>query len=300
MMKIAITGLSGFLGHYVAKKLFERDVNIQALIRRSSNISHLKDYEEKITFVKGDLADRKCLREFVKGADLVIHMAYERDGAGFHEAADKNYQRFLDVNLLGSLELLDASKQLGVRQFIFTSSCAVYGYIFQDIKLNEQHPLMPDSNYGAYKAAVEAFCHSYFMSKGISTTIFRPVGIYGIDPNLVHSEWYDLIKNIKNGVDVEVTGGGKVVHVENVAQAIDLAIDNKEASGKVYNLVDFYIDNMTIAKMASEICSSKSKVGGVPKQPINTIDNTLSKTLGVRYTGTEGLRQYIQELIKLV
>jgi nucleoside-diphosphate-sugar epimerase len=299
-MKIAITGLSGFLGHYVAKKLFEREVHIQALVRSTSNTSHLKDYEEKITFVKGDLADRKCLREFVKGTDVVIHTAYERDGAGFHEAADKDHKRFLDVNLLGSLELLDASKQHGVRQFIFTSSCAVYGYIFQDIKLNEQHPLIPESNYGAYKAAVEAFCHSYFMSKGINTTIFRPVGIYGIDPNLAHSEWYDLIKNIKNGVDVEVTGGGKVVHVENVAQAIDLAINNKDASGKVYNLVDFYIDNMTVAKMASEICDSKSKVSGVPKQPINTIDNTLSKTLGVRYAGTEGLRRYVQELIKLI
>ncbi len=299
-MKIAITGLSGFLGHYVAKKLFERDVHIQALVRKTSNTSHLKDYGEKITFVQGDFADKKGLREFVKDADVVIHMAYERDGAGFHEAANRDFKRFLDVNLSGSLELLDASKQHGVKQFIFTSSCAVYGYIFSDIKLDEQHPLMPDSNYGAYKAAVEAFCHSYFMSKSINTTIFRPVGIYGVNPNLAHSDWYDLIKNIKDGVDVEVVGGGKVVHVTDVAQAIDLAIDKEKASGKVYNLVDFYVDNMTIAKMASEICNSKSNVSGAPKQPINTIDNTQSKTLGVHYAGTEGLRRYIQELIKII
>jgi nucleoside-diphosphate-sugar epimerase len=299
-MKIAITGLSGFLGHYVAKKLFERDIHIQALVRSTSNTSHLKNYEEKITFVQGDLADKKGLREFVKGADVVIHMAYERNGAGFHEAANRDFKRFLDVNLSGSLELLDASKQHGVKQFIFTSSCAVYGYIFSDIKLDEQHPLMPDSNYGAYKAAVEVFCHSYYMSKSINTTIFRPVGIYGLKSRLTHSYWYDLIKNIKDGVDVEVVGGGKVVHVADVAQAIDLAIDNKEASGKVYNLVDFYVDNMTIAKMASEICDSKSKVSGAPKQPVNTIDNTRSKTLGVRYAGTEGLRRYIQELIKII
>jgi nucleoside-diphosphate-sugar epimerase len=299
-VRIAITGLSGFLGHYVAKKLFERDVHIKALVRRSSNTSHLKDYEEKITFVQGDLANKNSLRKIVQDTDIVIHTAYERDGAGFHEAANRNIKRFLDVNLSGSLELLNASKQNGVKQFIFTSSCAVYGYIFPDIKLDEQHPLIPDSNYGAYKAAVEAFCHSYYMSKSINTTIFRPVGIYGIDPNLVHSEWYDLIKNIKNGVDVEAVGGGKVVHVADVAQAIDLAIDNKEASGKIYNLVDFYVDNITIAKMASEICNSKSNVSGAPKQPINTIDNTRSKTLGVRYAGTEGLRRYIQELVKLI
>ncbi len=299
-MRIAITGLSGFLGHYVAKKFFERDVHIKALVRRSSNTSHLKDYEEKITFVQGDIANKNSLRKLVQDTDIVIHTAYERDGAGFHEAANRNIKRFLDVNLSGSLELLNASKQNGVKQFIFTSSCAVYGYIFPDIKLDEQHPLIPDSNYGAYKAAVEAFCHSYYMSKSINATIFRPVGIYGIDPNLVHSEWYDLIKNIKNGVDVEAVGGGKVVHVADVAQAIDLAIDNKEASGKIYNLVDFYVDNITIAKMASEICNSKSDVSGAPKQPINTIDNSRSKTLGVRYAGTEGLRRYIQELVKLI
>jgi nucleoside-diphosphate-sugar epimerase len=299
-MKIAITGLSGFLGYYIAKKLFERDVHIQALVRSTSNISHLKEYEEKVTFVQGDLGDKETLKKFVQDADVVIHMAYERNGEGFHDSANKNLKRLLDVNLTGSLELLDISKQHGVKQFIFASSCAVYGYIFPDIKLDEQHPLIPDSNYGAYKASVEAFCHSYFLSKSINTTIFRPVGIYGIDPNLAHSEWYDLIKNIKNGVDVEVVGGGKIVHVTDVAHAIDSAIDNKDASGKVYNLVDFYVDNMTIARMASEICDSKSNVSGVPKQPVNTIDNAESKKLGVHYAGTEGLRQYIQELIDII
>lgn len=299
-MKIAITGLSGFLGHYVAKKLFEKDVQMQALVRSTSNISHLKGYGKKITFVQGDLGDRETLKKFVQDSDVVIHMAYERNGAGFHEAANKDFRRFLDVNLSGSLELLNASEQHGVRQFIFTSSCAVYGYIFPDIKLDEQHPLVPDSNYGAYKAAVEAFCHSYSLSKGINTTVFRPVGIYGIDPKLAHSEWYDLIKNIKNGIDVEVVGGGKVVNVTDVAHAIDLAIDNKDASGKVYNLSDFYVDNMAIAEMAKEICGSKSKISGTPKQPINTIDNTESKKLGVHYAGAKGLRQYIQELINII
>ncbi len=299
-MKIAITGLSGFLGHYVAKKLFERNVQMQALVRSTSNISHLKDYEEKITFVQGDLGDKETLKKFVQGVDVAIHMAYERNGAGFHDSARKDIRRLLDVNLAGSLELLDAAKQHGVKQFIFTSSCAVYGYIFPDIKLDEQHPLMPDSNYGAYKASVEAFCHSYFLSKDINTTIFRPVGIYGIDPELAHSEWYDLIKNVKNGVNVEVVGGGKIVDVTDVAHAIYLTIDNINAFGKVYNLSDFYVDNMTIAKMAKEICDSKSKISGVPKQPINTMDNTESKTLGVRYAGTEGLRQYIQELVEVI
>ena len=242
----------------------------------------------------------QALKKFVQGADIIIHMAYERNGAGFHDSANKNIRQLLDVNLAGSLELLDAAKQHGVKQFIFTSSCAVYGHIYPDIKLDEQHPLIPNSNYGAYKAAVEAFCHSYFLSKSINTTIFRPVGIYGIDPELAHSEWYDLVKNIKNGVDVEVVGGGKIVDVKNVAHAIDSAIDNRNAFGKIYNLSDFYVDNLTVAEITKEICNSKSKIRGTPKQPKNSIDNTESKKLGIHYTGTEGLRRYIQELVRVV
>ncbi|MCP4372114.1 MAG: NAD-dependent epimerase/dehydratase family protein, partial [Deltaproteobacteria bacterium] len=92
-MKIAITGLSGFLGHYVAKKLFERDVQMQALVRSSSNTSHLKDYEKKITFVQGSLGDKEALKKFVQGADIVIHMAYERNGIGFHDSASKDIRR---------------------------------------------------------------------------------------------------------------------------------------------------------------------------------------------------------------
>ena len=299
-MKIAITGLTGFLGHYVAKKLFERDVQIQALIRNTSNTLHLQDYQKKITFIQGDMTDKETLKKFVQGADVVIHMAYERDGATFHEAANMDIKRFVEANLLGSIELLDASKQAGIKQFIFISSCAVYGHIFPHIKLDELHPLIPDSNYGAYKASVEAFCHSYFMSKAFDIAIFRPVGIYGINPHLAHSAWYNIVKDIKHGINVEVSGGGKVVHVEDVAQAVDLAIGNKEASGKIYNLVDFYVDNMTLAGIARELCGSRSIICGTSKQPIHTIDNTQSRALGVRYAGMEGLKGYIQELINRV
>ncbi len=296
-MKIAITGLTGFLGHYVAKKLFERDVHIQALIRDSSNILHLQDYQKKITFHKGDLIDKEKLKKFVQGAEVVIHMAYERQGATFREAANKDIKRFVEANLLGSIELLDASKQAGIKQFIFISSCAVYGRIYPNIRLDELHPLVPDSNYGAYKASVESFCHAYCLSKTFDTTIFRPVGIYGINPHLAHSAWYNIVKDIKHGGNVEVSDGGKVVNVDDVVRAIDLAIDNKETAGRIYNLSDFYVDNMSIARMAKELCTSPSNISGTPRQPINTIDNTQSRALGVRYAGTDGLKRYIQELI---
>ncbi|MDO8131871.1 MAG: SDR family oxidoreductase, partial [Candidatus Brocadiales bacterium] len=185
-------------------------------------------------------------------------------------------------------------------QFIFISSCAVYGHIFSHIKLDELHPLMPDSNYGAYKASVEAFCHAYHLSNAFNITIFRPVGIYGINPHLAHSAWYNIAKDIKHGTDVEVSGGGKIVSVEDVAKAICQSINNKYAFGKAYNLVDFYVDNLSIAHMVKEICGSRSNISGTPQKPIHTIDNTQSIVLGVKYAGMDGLKQYIRELINRI
>ncbi len=299
-MKIAITGITGFLGYYVAKRLYESGFQIQALIRNTSNILHLRDYQEKISYVQGNLTDKETLNKFVAGADIVIHMAYERNDASFHEAANKDIKRFVESNLLGSIELLDTSKQSGIKQFIFISSCAVYGHIFPHIKLDELHPLLPDSNYGAYKASVEAFCHAYHLSNAFNMTIFRPVGIYGINPHLAHSAWYNIVKDIKYGTDAEVSGGGKIVSVEDVAKAICLAINNKDAFGKTYNLVDFYSDNLSIAHMVKETCGSRSNIRGTPQKPIHTIDNTQSVALGVKYASVDGLKQYIRVLINRI
>ncbi|MBM4054936.1 MAG: NAD(P)-dependent oxidoreductase [Planctomycetes bacterium] len=299
-MKIAVTGLTGFLGYYVARRFFDKDFQLQALVRDTSNILHLQDYQKNITYVQGNLDDKETLKKFVHGADIILHMAYERNGASFHEAGNKDIKRFVETNLLGSIELLDAAKYAGVKQCIFISSCAVYGFIYPHIRLDELHPLMPDSNYGAYKASVEAFCHSYFLSKQFEITIFRPVGIYGVAPHLAHSAWYNIVKDIKHGRDVEVSGGGKIVSVEEVARAIELTIGNKDASGKIYNLSDMYIDNMSVAQIAREMCGTRSIISGTPKKPINTIDNTQSKELGVMYSGVEGVKRYIRELVRRI
>ncbi|SOH05778.1 hypothetical protein KSMBR1_3301 [Candidatus Kuenenia stuttgartiensis] len=296
IMKIAVTGLTGFLGYYLAKRFFEKGIQILALVRNTTNLLHLQDFQKNITYVQGNLDDKETLKKFVYGADIVVHMAYERNGASFHEAGNKDIKRFVETNLLGSIELLDAAKCEGVKQCIFISSCAVYGFIYSHIRLDELHPLLPDSNYGAYKASVEAFCHSYFLSKHFGITIFRPVGIYGLAPHLAHSAWYNIVKDIKHGRDVEVSGGGKIVYVEDVVRAIELAAGNKDASGKIYNLMDMYIDNMNVAQIAREICGSRSIISGTPKKSIHTIDNTQSKELGVSYPGIEGVKRYIREL----
>ncbi len=296
-MQIAITGITGFLGYHLAKKLsFDDDITIKALVRKESDLTQLNSFSSKIKFVYGELGDIESSAELVNNVDAIIHTAYDRKNGGFTESEFSDRNEFLDVNLIGSHTLLEQTKLAGVKKFIFTSSCAVFGAIEPDLALDERHPLKPDSIYGAYKASVESLCHAYALREGLETIMFRPVAIYGEHPVLEKSRWFNLIKDIKQGNDVNVSGGGKVVHVEDVVYALELALKKQISAGSVYALVDLFIDNMGIARMAKDIFGSKSNISGDGKTAKHLMVNDKAKMLGVNFKGEDGLKSYISEL----
>jgi nucleoside-diphosphate-sugar epimerase len=97
-------------------------------------------------------------------------------GAGGHGDADP----FFGINLTGSLQLFQAAFEAGVPRFVHISTCAVHDVILGDRPLDETHPLWPNSHYGAHKAALEAFVHSYGLGQGWPICALRPTGIYGL------------------------------------------------------------------------------------------------------------------------
>lgn len=296
-MIIAITGLTGFLGYFLAKRLYEMDdIKIKALVRRNSDLRFVKGFQEKISFIKGDLSNRRSLAELAAGVDVVVHAAYYSQEGAFTGGGLSDKRKYLEVNLIGSHDLLEQANAAGVKQFIFISSCAVFSAIDPELPLNEKHSLMPHSLYGAYKASVESMCHAYFLSEGLETVIFRPVSIYGKHPKTEKCNWYGLVKDVKDGKDVEVSGGGKIVHVEEVVQAIILALGNRDIAGNAYALVDIFIDKMEIAKISKEIFGSKSRISGTRKIQKNMMLNERAKELGVKFRGKDGLRDYIKDL----
>ena len=92
----------------------------------------------------------------------IIHLALRRDLVAFAER-----------NILGTLRLMEAARAAGVRRFILISTCAVHEKILDDRPLDETHPLWPASHYGAHKAALEAFVHSYGIGQGWEVCAFR-------------------------------------------------------------------------------------------------------------------------------
>src|SRR5262249_5589997 len=192
-MRIAITGATGFLGRYLVRHLAGAGHQLRCWYRPGSDCSGFEEHGAAIAWLAGSLGDEAAAGELVRGADAAVHAAVQWEGprnrgrAG-HGAAEV----FLGVNLTGSLQLFQAAFEAGVPRFVFISTCAVHEVILDDRPLDEAHPLWPTSHYGAHKAALEAFVHSFGLGRGWPICALRPTGIYGLAHPAGRSRWYDL------------------------------------------------------------------------------------------------------------
>jgi nucleoside-diphosphate-sugar epimerase len=203
-------------------------------------------------------------------------------------------------NIAGSLQLFEAARRAGVKRVIYISSCAVHDEILNDRPLDETHPLLPASHYGAHKAAVEAFVHSYAHGHKYDICALRPTGIYGIAQPVKHSKWYDLVESIVRGEEVTCGRGGKEVHAHDVAQAVNVLLGADFIAGEVYNCYDRYVSEYDVARIAKAISGSHSEVHGQQTQPKHQIENGKLCALGVQFGGEARLRETIREMVELI
>ncbi len=205
------------------------------------------------------------------------------------------------------MRLLDATRQADVSQFIFVSSVAVYHEIPNEPNpaLDETTPAWPSSIYGAYKAAIEAHLKAYHVTYGMNTSAWRPAAVYGIDPKLPKSQWHDLVADVKNGQSINTPQGGKITHVQDVADALTLAVGDNAVAGEIYNLVDQYLYWQEVAELAGELTGSASAItdrkGEGPKNQFNCAKaigffNRHGNTVALR-RGTKGVKSYVADLL---
>ncbi len=282
-MLIALTGASGFIGSFTARALNARGHTVRALVRASSRRDHIARYVAE--WREGELHDPQALAGLVAGVDAVIHNGVDWS---VREIPTLNFER----NVLGSLRLLEAARQARVEQFIFVSSVAVYHTILPDRPLDETHPTWPNSTYGAYKAAIEPHLLAYHQAYGLNTSSWRPAAVYGIDPNLQRSQWFNLIKTAKEGGHVSTAQGGKITHVQDVADALALAVGDGSTAGQFYNLVDGYMYWQVAAEIAKELTGSAATIddrkGAGPK---NHFDTRKAIAFFDRHGNTKALRR---------
>jgi nucleoside-diphosphate-sugar epimerase len=300
-MLIAVTGGTGFLGRYLIRHLGQAGHRLRCWHRPSSDRTGFESSSQRIEWLPGDLSDPQAATSLVRGVDAVVHSAlqWERHG-GSRSPAQEGLEAFLEANLMGSLRLFQAAHAAGVSRFIFISTCAVHEVILDDRPLDETHPLWPTRHYGAHKAALEKFVHSYGLGQGWPICALRPTGIYGLAHPASASRWYDLVGQVLRGEPIASARGGKEVHAADVARAVEILLeaDAKAIAGQAFNCYDQYIAEQEVARLAREMTGSPSTIADLNRGPKHQIVTNKLRALGMTFGGEALLRQTVAELVQ--
>jgi UDP-glucose 4-epimerase len=238
-MRILVTGGAGFIGSHLAEKLVQlgNEVIVYDNFSNGSydNINELFNKGE-LTLIKGDITNTQNIHSSLKGVEGVVHLA----AIVSVTESIKNPETVFDVNVGGTLRLLDACVKQRVRRFIFASSAAIYGNASPP--LSETSQIKPISPYGASKAASEMFCHAYGESYDLETVVLRFMNVYG--PRQTPGPYAGVISKfaqaIGKGSPLLVYGDGKqsrdFVYVSDVVDAIALSLNSKRGNHEILNV----------------------------------------------------------------
>jgi nucleoside-diphosphate-sugar epimerase len=297
-MRIAITGATGFLGRYLVAHLAAEGHSCHCWYRPSSDRSGFHVPPGALTWLPGSLGDPEAADALVNGCDAVVHAALDRPGPAF--SGDENLERFLQRNVLGTIRVIEAARAAGVGRFVFISSCAVHEVILPDRPLDETHPMWPTNPYGAHKAAIEAFVHSFGLGQGYPICALRPTGIYGVKHPASRSKWFDLVQAVARGQDVICRRGGKEVHARDVARAAAILLTAEGIAGQSYNCYDRYISEYEVASIAQQLSGGRGSIEGGATAPKNQIDTAKVRALGMSFGGRPLLEATVSELLAAV
>lgn len=298
-MKIALTGATGFIGRYIVRHLIDQGHQLRCWHRQGSNRDGFDGLAAHLQWIKAELGDVRESAELVDGCDAVIHGALYHPSGGFR-GDEGDLLEFCERNVMGSLRLIEAARAARVPRFIFVSTCAVHDKILDDRKLDERHPTWPASHYGAYKAAVEQFVHSYGWGHNYDICALRPTGVYGLAEPANESKWFDLVAKVVRGENVTCQRGGKEVHAADVAKAAGILLTAEGITGECYNCYDTYFSEHDVAEVAKQIAGSRSKIEGARPAPKNQIVTEKLRALGMTFGGRPQFEETIGQLIRAI
>jgi dTDP-glucose 4,6-dehydratase len=180
MKKLLVTGADGFIGSHLTEELVRQGYEVRALVYYNSFNSWgwldtiPMEIKESIDVIAGDVRDPYGVKEAVRGCDVVMHLASLI-------AIPYSYQSpstYVDTNINGTLNILQASRELGVSKIVHTSTSEVYGTA-QYVPIDEEHPLQGQSPYSASKIGADQMALSYYRSFETPVSIIRPFNTYG-------------------------------------------------------------------------------------------------------------------------
>jgi len=240
MTTLLVTGGAGFIGscfirHEIKKHPNYKIINLDSLTY-CGNIENLKDIENSpnYKFIHGNICDKKLVRELIEESDCVINFAAE----SHVDNSIKNPEIFIETNVQGTLNLLQASKEIGVERYLQVSTDEVYGTLGETGYFYETTPLSPNSPYSASKASADMLVRAYHETFGVPTLNTRCSNNYG--PYQYPEKLIPFfISQLLKGEKVPVYGDGLNVrdwlYVYDHCEAIDIVL-HKGVVGEIYNI----------------------------------------------------------------
>lgn len=178
--KVLVTGAGGFIGSHLTERLLALGADVRVLVRHvsSGRLGLLEELSEedrdRLEVVRGDLRDVESVRQACAGVDTVFHLGAEVSVPFSFEVP----RSFLDTNLGGTLNVLEACRNHETRRLVLTSSSEVFGTA-QRLPMDEEHPLHPQSPYAASKVAADALTLSYRAAHDLPLVTLRPFNAFG-------------------------------------------------------------------------------------------------------------------------
>ena len=203
MKNILVTGADGFIGSHLTELLLSEGYNVRALAQYNSfnNWGWLEQVSSpRLEVVCGDVRDPDYCRHITRGMDTVMHLAALIAIPYSYVAPDS----YVDTNIKGTLNMLQAARDLGVERILVTSTSEVYGTALY-VPIDEKHPRQPQSPYSDTKIGADALAKSFYNAFELPVTIVRPFNTYGPRQS-ARAIIPTVITQIANGADEIMVG----------------------------------------------------------------------------------------------
>lgn len=234
-----ITGGAGFIGSHLAEELLAQGQQVRIVDNfYSGKRENIGPFLSRIDLREGDIRDRKFLADAMQGVDYVLHHA----AVASVPRSIENPQESTEVNVIGTLNVLEAARDAGVRRLIYAGSSSAYGNSPAPVKTEDQAP-EPISPYAVTKLAGEYYCRCFAQVYGLETVVLRYFNVFGErqDPRSLYSAVIPLFcAAAQEGRQATIYGTGlqtrDFTYVKNNVQANLLACQAPGISGQVINV----------------------------------------------------------------
>ena len=262
---ILVTGADGFIGSHLTEVLVRLGHNVRAFVCYNSFnswgwLDHApEEIRENLEVFAGDIRDSQGVRKAMEDCDSVLHLAALIGIPYSYHSPDT----YVDTNVKGTLNVLQAARELGVRRMVHTSTSEVYGTA-QFVPMTEEHPLQGQSPYSATKIAADQLAYSFYASFDLPVVIARPFNTYGprqsaraVIPTII-TQIATKQHPIKLGT---LTTTRDFSYVQDIVAGFVAAVDSDLGPGEVVNFgSNFEITLGDAAQLIAEVMNTEIEI----------------------------------------